>query len=445
MAVDIRTRSTAICLLLFLLSQGRLAGGVDKTLQQSEDQLQQIEGQIETLQADLNESGTHRNRLLAELRESEKQIGLSARRLDRISNQLRQQKLRLDDLEQQYDRQQQALQAERHALSQQVRAAYAMGRQQRLKILLNQQDPAIVSRLMVYYDYFNKARLEQMGRLRRSMEAVKHVRLEIGSERSRLLDLQSSELVERAQQETNRQQRQQVVDVLSLEMRDKSERLTVLIRDQTQLQALLKKLHEQQLSAPLEQTETRPITALKGKLRWPVKGRVRASFGTTKAGKLKWDGMIIGAPEGSEVRAIHRGRVAFSDWLRGFGLLMIIDHGGGYMSLYGHNQSLLRETGEWVEAGERVALVGNSGGRSDSGVYFGIRIGGDPVNPKKWCQRVQRGNRVSIFPSLNREIEFLSKGFNTPHEQAWMSRKGIQVKVTGSAFQQGFLHTLDKA
>jgi septal ring factor EnvC (AmiA/AmiB activator) len=100
---------------------------------------------------------------------------------------------------------------------------------------------------------------------------------------------------------------------------------------------------------------------------------------------------MISAPEGREVRAVHHGRVAFADWLRGFGLLMIVDHGDGYMTLYGHNQSLFKEVGDWVGADEAIALVGNSGGRERSGVYFGIRFKGRPVNPTKWCRRLASG------------------------------------------------------
>ena len=257
--------STVTSLFLLLLFQGWAAGATEKTLKHSENQLQQIEGLIETLRADLNQSGAIRSRLSAELQESEKLIGLSAKRLHQIDKELHRQQARLDDLEKEYRGQLEALQVERQALTQQVRAAYAMGRQQRLKILLNQQDPAIVSRLMVYYDYFNKARLEQMGRIRQSMAGLQRVRAEIGSERAQLLELQSSALAEREQQEINRQQRQAVVDSLSLEMRDKGERLAALMKDQEQLQALLKQLHQQQLATPLEQTETQPISALKGK------------------------------------------------------------------------------------------------------------------------------------------------------------------------------------
>ena len=446
MAGVIRIKSVVICLFLFLASQGRVAGAPENKIKQSETQLQQIEGEIKTLRADLTESGLHRNQLLTELKESEKRIGLNAKRLHHIGELLRQQQARFDDLEQRYAVQQEALQTERDALKRQLRAAYAMGRQQRLKILLNQQDPAIVSRLMVYYDYFNEARLRQMGRIRQAMDGLQQMRVEISNERAQLLDLESRELAEQTQLEANRQQRQEVVDSLGLEMRDMSDRLAALMKDQEQLSVLLTQLREQQLSAPLEQTaEALPISSLQGKLRWPVKGRIEASFGTTKAGNLKWDGMIIAAPEGNEVYAIHRGRVAFADWLRGFGLLIIIDHGSGYMSLYGHNQSLFRETGEWVEAGERVALVGRSGGRSDSGIYFGIRIGGDPVNPKKWCQRIQSGNRVSFLPAFEQSARKSVKQIEYSGLESQVSKRAILSNVSGSAVKELFWRVTDRA
>jgi septal ring factor EnvC (AmiA/AmiB activator) len=133
------------------------------------------------------------------------------------------------------------------------------------------------------------------------------------------------------------------------------------------------------------------FAALKGKLPWPLAGRTVVRFGSRRRPSgLRWDGLVIAAPLGTEVRAVHRGRVAFSDWLRGFGLLLILDHGDGYMTLYGYNQSLFKEVGEWVETGEPVALAGRSGGRLSPGVYFGIRVHGKPVNPIKWCSNTRR-------------------------------------------------------
>lgn len=145
-----------------------------------------------------------------------------------------------------------------------------------------------------------------------------------------------------------------------------------------------------------EGTEHTPFLTLRGRLQWPSRGKLTTRYGSArKVGKLKWQGVNIKAPEGTEVHAISHGRVAFSDWLRGFGLLTIIDHGDGYMSLYGGNQSLFKEVGDWVEAGEVIAGVGNSGGRKNSALYFEIRHNGKPTNPLKWCRNKPKQVRQS--------------------------------------------------
>ena len=144
---------------------------------------------------------------------------------------------------------------------------------------------------------------------------------------------------------------------------------------------------DQQLDLPTEQGERKAFAGLRGKLKWPSRGRLANRYGSRrKEGKLKWQGVMIKAPEGTEVTAISHGRIAFSDWLRGFGLLTIIDHGDGYMSLYGGNQSLYKEVGDWVEAGDVIASVGNSGGHRETALYFEIRHNGKPTNPLKWCR-----------------------------------------------------------
>ncbi len=274
-----------------------------------------------------------------------------------------------------------------------MRAAYAMGRQERLKILLNQQDPAVVSRMLVYYDYFNRTRTERMKQISTVLETLQETELALTLEERRLVELQSSELESKQQLDLAQEERMRVVAALNLDLRSKGQRLEGLQQDEAQLQKLLSSLQEELIARPLGKLDRKLFKSRKGRLSWPSKGRLTAKFGTARAGNLKWDGVVISAPEGREVKSIHHGRVAFADWLRGFGLLLIVDHGDGFMSLYGHNQSLFKETGEWVEAGEPVALVGSSGGQNNPGVYFGIRYKGRPVNPKAWCKR-SRNNRV---------------------------------------------------
>jgi septal ring factor EnvC (AmiA/AmiB activator) len=248
--------------------------------------------------------------------------------------------------------------------------------------------------MMVYYDYFNAARLERMELIRRNLNKLTRIEREISEEERRLQQLHAKVEQEKAQLEKAQVERQRIIAGLSRELQGKEQALKGLKADEKQLQSLLVKLQEVLADIPLDSTTDNPFKTRKGKLPWPSKGRVAASFGSARVvGKLRWDGVLIAAPEGREVRAIHHGRVAFADWLRGFGLLLIIDHGEGYMSLYGHNQSLFKETGEWVEPGEVVAQVGNSGGRNEPGVYFGIRHNGEAEDPKRWCKRT-KGNRV---------------------------------------------------
>ncbi|MCB1857465.1 MAG: peptidoglycan DD-metalloendopeptidase family protein [Gammaproteobacteria bacterium] len=356
-----------------------------------ESRLRDIKVEIEGLKVHLSESERRRNELLEELRLTESSIGMRTRRLVEISGQLEAKHAQLRSLESEKVQFEKGLEAQQRAISRQVRAAYAMGRQERLKILLNQQDPEIVSRMLVYYDYFNRARLERMTRIHELVKALEQTTERLQEQRQQLQTLSESELLEQAQLEETRQARQQVIAALGQEISDKTQRLSELERDERRLQDLVNKLHEANILQPLEQTGVQPFKSLKGKLDWPARGRLIAGFGQSRGGSIKWDGVMIAAPEGAEVRAVHRGRVAFADWLRGFGLLVIVDHGDGYMTLYGHNQSLFKEIGEWVEAGEPLALVGTTGGRTESGVYFGIRAKGKPVNPTRWCRRTDRG------------------------------------------------------
>lgn len=368
----------------------------------NKQQLEHIRGRITSLNQELDSAKGQHADLNSELQELEQEVGRLARHLRVIAGSLKRQHARLDDLQQQRQAQEQKLDRHRHTLARQVRAAYAMGRQERLKILLNQQDPAIVSRVLVYYDYFNKARAERLQVIQSLLQRIGKIETEVGQEEQRLQELQTKELEQQARLDKVRLARKEVIASLSSQIHEKGKELEGLKKDERQLQSLMERLREERLAAPSEAAaEHKSFKALKGQLPWPSSGALVARFGMEKRGGLKWDGVLISAPEGREVKAVHHGRVAFADWLRGFGLLLIIDHGDGYMSLYGHNQSLFKEAGDWVEQGEPIALVGNSGGRLDSGVYFGIRYQGRPVNPKLWCKKT-KGNRIGMRAKVNK-------------------------------------------
>jgi septal ring factor EnvC (AmiA/AmiB activator) len=336
--------------------------------------------------------GEHHN-LTSELRETEQEVGRLARRLRVLDGRLARQQSKLGELRAKERADSLALVAEREALADQVRAAYATGRQERVKLLLNQEDPATLSRVLAYYDYLHRARAARMQRLQQGLAELARTQEEIGRETARLVELQERSRSEKLALERTQKQRREVVRALAEELLSQGREMDQLQRDEQQLSELLRGLREALSDIPPETDAEQRFALRRGKLPWPSQGRLVANYGQAKIGSLRWDGVMISAPEGREVRAVHHGRVAYADWLRGFGLLIIIDHGDGYMTLYGHNQSLFKETGDWVEAGEAIAAVGNSGGRERPGVYFGIRFKGKPVDPSRWC-RSSRGNRV---------------------------------------------------
>jgi septal ring factor EnvC (AmiA/AmiB activator) len=349
--------------------------------------LEAVRERIGGLQAQMQATTGQRSELTRSLQAAERQIGRLARRLRVLDGQLERQRERLLDLDAERLDHEDVLARQREALARQVRAAYAMGRQERLRILLNQQDPATVSRMMVYYDYLNRARATRMRAIRQRLDELAATEREIQREEASLARLREEQRTELAALNRNQVQRQTVVAQLTRELQEQGRRLDRLQTDERELETLIEGIEDVLADIPREPAERERFAGLRGRLPWPAAGQIRHGFGAPKLGSLRWDGVMISAPEGLEVRAVHHGRVAFADWLRGFGLLLIVEHGDGYMTLYGHNQTLFKEVGDWVEVNEPIALVGSSGGRAEAGVYFGIRHEGRPVNPAKWCRR----------------------------------------------------------
>ena len=352
----------------------------------SPQDLKRLESAIEALQREL---GRHRGKystLEAQLKKNEVAIGeLSARiranrkKQDSLEQELTALRSRRRQLEQDRNKQQVLIAA-------QLRSAYQLGQQQTLKVLLNQEDPTLVSRAMTYVDYFNKARL-------REIEQFNNVISELGTlepaivEKSATLKQTGQQLAtEKSTLRQQQQARQQTLASLSQTIKSKGAQLQQHEKDQARLEALLNTVED--IAASFASTEdAKPFGSRKGKMKWPARGKIVNRFGRRRQhGGLKWQGVEIRGSEGNNITAIHHGRVVFADWLGGQGLLIVIDHGDGYMSLYGHNQSLLHETGDWIHAGETIATMGNSGGRSQTGLYFEIRHRGKARNPASWCR-----------------------------------------------------------
>jgi septal ring factor EnvC (AmiA/AmiB activator) len=305
----------------------------------------------------------------------------------------------------------------------QARAAYQSGRQEYVKLLLNQQNPEKFSRTLTYYDYLSEARMEQLATFNETLRQLANVEQDIATQKNQLLEQKSALDGRREQLAEVRKERQLALAKLGKELSARDQKLKARQQEQANLARVLKTIEEtlarqareaeaarqQALLAEREQQSAGsnskpsssgplvssgasfggPFAKARGKLPWPVNGRLVARYGTPRGGdaRTKWDGVLIGASAGSQVHAVHGGRVVFADWLRGAGLLVILDHGNGYLSLYGHNQSLLKDAGQIVKAGEAIATVGTSGGQNTPALYFAIRQQGRPSDPAQWCRR----------------------------------------------------------
>jgi septal ring factor EnvC (AmiA/AmiB activator) len=239
----------------------------------------------------------------------------------------------------------------------------------------------------------NRARARQVSFISNKVTELKKVSDDIGQQKQLLLATRQKIVDERRSLTSEKKQRKQLLARLSKDIAGKEQQLAQFKEDELRLEKLLSDIRRvvKQMAPPMPVKQTL-FSEMRGRLPWPATGTLLAGFGSSyKGGRLRRQGVVIGAEEGETVSAVASGRVVFADWLRGFGLMLIIDHGKGYMSLYGHNQNLLKNTGDWVEAGEAIASVGSSGGKARSGLYFEIRDQGKAVNPVQWLAR--QGNQ----------------------------------------------------
>jgi septal ring factor EnvC (AmiA/AmiB activator) len=279
-----------------------------------------------------------------------------------------------------------SLEQRKEQLAEQVRSSYRLGGQSRMKLVLNQDDPALLGRMLAYYSYLNGAQVEKISGLRKALTTLDGMQQSIDRELLRIENVQSEQREVLESLARQREAREMLLTQLGKQIGNDQARLKELEQNQRDLEALLEQLTDALADIPADLGSQVGIAARKGRLPFPLKGPVRHAFGQNRAAGLNWQGWLIGAETGSEVSAIAHGRVAFADWLRGYGLLMIIDHGQGYLSLYGNNESLLREVGTWVEPGEIISIVGASPGNSQ-GLYFELRKDGKAVDPASWLSR----------------------------------------------------------
>ena len=359
------------------------------------EQLRRLRSRIEALQKELNDTRDQRDAVREELQRQERRIGELLRRLREIDTRLAHDGDTLDALTRDATAERRQLDAQMQALATQVRAAYTSGRDEPLKLVLNQESPAAVSRLMTYYRYLNTARLARVTQLRQTVGRIEALQNAIGAQTQALASARKEQLQEKSALEAARQRRTELLAQLDRRVRNQSEEIARLKTDEQRLERLLQEIKSYTLPTPPGLPTATRFAQAKGRLPLPLAGRVLARYGETKqVGDLTWRGIFVAAPEGGQIQAVFRGRVAYADWLRGFGLLLILDHGDGYMTLYGHNQSLHRQVGDWVEAGQPIAAAGRTGDAPASGVYFEIRHNGKPYDPLQWSALGRASARV---------------------------------------------------
>jgi murein hydrolase activator len=349
---------------------------------QTEAQLQALQGQIAAIRDKVNKDAVESDRVAQQLQAAEASVaGARAKLADlrrehaecvahraRVAAESRSREAEVAEM--------------RAGLAQQMRAAYMIGREEPLKLLLNQRDPVRAGRMFAYYGYFGRARAGVIEAIDADVHRLADLDAQLAADERRLDALQSATTDEVAHLETARSQRDAALVAIKAESRNSAEALQRLRGQQEALTALLRDLRR--AVPPFAGDATGAFDGSRGRLPWPVGGHLAARFGQVRAGGLKWDGMLIDTERGADVRTVYRGRVIYADWLPGLGLLTIIDHGDGYLSLYGHNDRLYKAVGDVVSAGDVIAASGDSGGTSRPQLYFEIRKGSRPVDPSPW-------------------------------------------------------------
>ena len=384
-SIKTHLRYSSIWLLCFLLLSPLCLADNE---QEKRQQLKSLNKEMQEIKGLLLTFKNQRSQLQQSLAKSEIAIGSIQNKIANVQKKINRQQADLKKLQKDRSNITLAKKKQKKLIEQQILAAFQIGQQKKLKMLLNQDQPEKLSRALKYYDYFNQARTEQINDYVATIETLNKLELSIAEKTQSLasakqvLDTQKKNLTD------GKKERERSLTKINRSIKNKDQRLQKISAEQKQLKNLIATL-EQAISNIKIPDDYNAFINLKGKLPWPLEGKIKNSFGSRRSeSSLRWQGINIGASAGSQVKAIHHGRVVFADWFRGSGLLVIIDHGDGYMSLYAHNQSLLIEPGQWIDSGDVIATVGNSGGQKNAGLYFEIRHNGEPTDPKRWCKRV---------------------------------------------------------
>jgi septal ring factor EnvC (AmiA/AmiB activator) len=362
-----------------------------------QEELENLRKRIGAMQREMDKTSESKSEAADALRESERAISDSNRTLAELATRQRNADRRLSELQIQEKQLSGSLENQQSMLGKLLYQQYLGGQQEYLKLLLNNQDPNRAARDLQYYQYIARDRATWLASLRHDLVELNVVSLALREQRTALESLRAEQATQKKTLEKEQRARQQVLSKLSQQLRQQRREINRLQRDENRLAQLVDKLTRMLAeprkkkslfrndSLPDDRFDGTPFEKLKGRLSFPVKGEVANRFGTPRPDStVLWKGLFLRTSSGQAVKAIAAGRVVFADWLRGFGNLLIVDHGKGYMSLYGNNETLYKQVGDVLHGGDTIAAVGNSGGNEDSGLYFELRHQSKPLDPMKW-------------------------------------------------------------
>jgi len=347
-----------------------------------EQKLEALKKKIEGLEARILRDTRVRRKESEALRKSEKAAAAAAAALEATRQARQASARRLAELGEREKALEAAMARDSRALEGEVRAAWLAGSQPRLKLALSQQDPASLGRMLAWYGYLARDRAARIEAARQRLAELLDLRTQIDGETRRLAELESRQAADLRKEQSAREERARAVAALDAALAESGAEVDMLREEAEVLERLVEELRAAVVDLPVP--ESGPFADQRGRLAWPAAGGIARDFGERKGRGPRSTGVLLAVPRGTEVRSVWTGRVAYADWLPGLGLLMIVDHGDGYMSLYGHNEVLFKTVGDWVQAGEVVARAGDTGGREQAGLYFEIRKGREPQNPHKW-------------------------------------------------------------
>lgn len=373
-------RHVLISLVLLALSAANIAEAASEKAKEAE--LASVKQRIEAVRKSLEAEAQKRDALTGQLKDAEVGIATARERLADLRQQRQAVQQEFDALEVERHQVEADVHAQRSQLAAEMKLAYMNGREEQLRLVLNQRDPAALGRNLVYYGYFGRLRAQRIHRIEEQLAHIALLSEKIGAERARLERLQAEQEVAVGTLKRAREQRAATLAAVQSQLKSRGAELSRLEAEAKALEKLIAELRRAAEEFPA--LGTGPFAKVRGKLPWPVKGGLLARFGQARGGGLKWQGVLIGSARGTQVRAPYAGRVMYADWLPGLGLLMVVDHGGGFMSLYGNNEQLFRKVGDRVDAGDVIGAVGEGSASHGSGLYFEVRKGRQPLDPLQW-------------------------------------------------------------